>query len=203
MKHLVGSTGLGAAFLLFCAETLSAQSDDAHKRVYQKTVDSVVAVRALAPLGERSGSGVIISKEGLILTSYAACPDGATNIRVWVKGPRLYTAEVVATSQKQELTLLRIKPRGELKPIELGESGKIRTGELSYTIGNAANSIILDDQPSFNVGVVSGVYRLADERANSTYTGPVLETTAAVNVGMEGAPCLNIDGKMVGFVTLN
>ena len=201
---MIGNSVLAAAFLLTCAGPLLAQSaDDPHKRVYQKASESVVAVRALAPLGERSGSGVLLTKEGLLLTSYAVCPDGATNIRVWVKGPRLYTAEIVETSKKDELTLLRIKPRGELRPVELGESGKVRTGEVSYTIGNAANSIILDDQPSFNVGVVSGVYRLADERANSTYTGPVIETTAAVNVGMEGAPCLNADGKMVGFVTLN
>ena len=196
-----------ASFVLILiagAAPLVAQSDEAHRRVYQKVVDSVVAVRAMAPLGERSGSGVILTKDGLILTSYAVCPDGATNIRVWVKGPRLYAnAELVATSKKDELAILRIKPRGELKPVEIGESGKVRTGQVSYTIGNAANSIILDDQPSFNVGVVSAVYRLADERANSTYTGPVIETTAAVNVGMEGAPCLDGDGRMVGFVTLN
>jgi S1-C subfamily serine protease len=194
-----------AAFLLLAgAGSLAAQqTDDAHRAVYRKTADSVVAVRAMAPLGERSGSGVILSKDGLILTSYAGCPDGATNIRVWVKGPRLYTAEIVGTSKKDELTLLRIKPRGELKPVELGDSTALKPGEVSYTIGNAANSIILDDQPSFNVGVISALYRLADERANSTYTGPVIETTAAVNVGMEGAPCLNADGRMVGVVTLN
>jgi serine protease Do len=203
MIQKIGNSVLVAAVVLACSAPLRAQSDDVHKRVYKKVVDSVVAVRALAPLGERSGSGVILTKEGLLLTSYAACPDGATNIRVWVKGPRLYTAEIVATSKKDELTLLRIKPRGELKPVELGVSEVVHPGELSYTIGNAANSIIIDDQPSFNVGVVSAVYRLSDERANSTYTGPVLETTAAVNVGMEGAPCLNGDGKMVGFVTLN
>jgi len=195
---------LAATLLLACAGPLMAQqTDDSHRAVYRKTTDSVVAIRAMAPLGERSGSGVILSKEGLLLTSYAACPDGATNIRVWVKGPRLYTAEIVGTSKRDELTLLRIKPRGELKPIELGDSGALKLGEVSYTIGNAANSIILDDQPSFNVGIISALYRLADERANSTYTGPVLETTAAVNVGMEGAPCLNADGRMVGFVTLN
>src|SRR5262249_31871897 len=169
----------------------------------RKVVDSVVAVRAMAPLGERSGSGAVLTKDGLILTSYAACPDGATNIRVWVKGPRLYTAELVATSKKDELTILRIKPRGDLKPVEFGDSGRLKIGEVSYTIGNAANSIILDDQPSFNVGVISAAYHLGDERANSTYTGPVIETTAAVNVGMEGAPCINADGRMVGFVTLN
>jgi S1-C subfamily serine protease len=194
---------LAAVLLLAVAGTASAQTDDSNRAVYRKVVDSVIAVRAMAPLGERSGSGVILSKDGLLLTSYAACPDGATNIRVWVKGPRQYLAEIVATSKKDEMTLLRIKPRGELKPVELGESGSLKTGEVSYTIGNAANSIILDDQPSFNVGVISALYRLGDERANSTYTGPVIETTAAVNVGMEGAPCLNGDGKMVGFVTLN
>jgi len=195
---------LAAAIALAASAPSWAQAtDDAPRAVYRKTADSVVAVRAMAPLGERSGSGVILSKDGLLLTSYAACPDGATQIRVWVKGPRLYTAEIVATSKKDELTLLRIKPRGELSPIELGDSGSVRVGQVSYTLGNAANSIILDDQPSFNVGIVSAVYRLAEERANSTYTGPVIETTAAVNVGMEGAPCLNADGKMVGFVTLN
>lgn len=195
---------LAAVLLLASAGSAAAQqTDEAPRAVYKKVVDSVVAVRALAPLGERSGSGVILSKDGLLLTSYAACPDGATNIRVWVKGPRLYTAEIVGTSKRDELTLLRIKPRGELKPVELGDSGALRAGQVSYTIGNAANSIILDDQPSFNAGVVSAVYRLADERANSTYTGPVIETTAAVNVGMEGAPCLNADGRMVGIVTLN
>jgi serine protease Do len=195
---------LAAVFLIACSTpSWSQATDDAPRAVYRKAADSVIAVRAMAPLGERSGSGVILSKEGLLLTSYAACPDGATQIRVWVKGPRLYTAEIVATSKKDELTLLRIKPRGELKPVELGDSASLRIGQVSYTIGNAANSIILDDQPSFNVGVVSALYRLGDERANSTYTGPVIETTAAVNVGMEGAPCLDSDGKMVGFVTLN
>jgi serine protease Do len=197
---------LAATLLLVSARALRAQdrpADESHQRVYRGVVDSVVAVRALAPLGERSGSGVILSKDGLLLTSYAVCPDGATNIRVWVKGPRLYTAQIVGTSKKDELTILRIKPRGELKPVELGESGKIHRGEVSYTIGNAANSIILDDQPSFNVGIISAAYHLADERANSTYIGPVIETTAAVNVGMEGAPCLNADGRMVGVVTLN
>lgn len=177
--------------------------DAGHRKVYDKVADSVVAIRAMAPLGERSGSGVVMSKDGLILTSYAVCPAGSSNIRVWIRGPRKYSAELVGTSKKDELAVLRIKPKGELAPVEFGESSKVRIGHVSYTIGNAANSIILDDQPSLNVGVVSGVYRLTEERANSTYVGPVIETTAAVNVGMEGAPCLDAEGRMVGFVTLN
>ena len=69
MSHKVGNSVLVAAILLGCAGSLRAQSDESHKRVYKKVVDSVVAVRAEAPLGERSGSGVILTKEGLILTS--------------------------------------------------------------------------------------------------------------------------------------
>jgi S1-C subfamily serine protease len=191
---------LAAALLLAVAGTASAQTDDSNRAVYRKVVDSVIAIRAMAPLGERSGSGVILSKDGLLLTSYAACPDGATNIRVWLKGPRQYLAEIVATSKKDEMTLLRIKPRGELKPVELGVSGALKTGEVSYTIGNAANSIILDDQPSF-----TGCQRPLPRRRAGRFgiPGPVIETTAAVNVGMEGAPCLNGDGKMIGFGQLN
>jgi serine protease Do len=177
--------------------------DDSHRRVYEKAAPSVVAVRAVAPLGERSGSGVVLSADGLLLTSYAVCPEGSSNIRVWLPGPRKLLAEIVATSKRDEITLLRIAPKAPLAPLELGVSSGLRPGQVSYTIGNAANSIILDDQPSFNAGVISAFYRLGEPRAGSTYAGHVFETTAAVNVGMEGAPCLDAQGRMTGLVTLN
>lgn len=192
-----------ALLLGACASARAQVPDEAHKKIYSKAVDSVVAIRAMAPLGERSGSGVILSKEGLILTSYAVCPEGATKVRVWVHGPKLYEAEIVGTSRKDELVVLKIRPRAELKPVEMGASSAVKIGDVSYSLGNAANSIILDDQPSLNVGIISGFYRLTEDRANSTYTGTVLETTAAVNVGMEGAPILDSTGRMVGLVTLN
>jgi S1-C subfamily serine protease len=176
----------------------------AQDAVYEKAAPSVVGVRVRAPaLGERSGTGVILSKDGLILTSSAVCPEGSTNIRVWIRGPRRYTAKIVATSPRDEVTLLRIEPRHELHPIELGQSSALKPGQRAYTLGNAVNSIILDDQPSFNAGIISGLYRLPERRANAAYTGWVIETTAAVNAGMAGAPCLDAKGRMVGMVTLN
>lgn len=183
---------------------LAAQAGEAaHRKVYDKAAPSVVAVRALAPLGERSGSGVVLTADGLVLTSYAVCPEGSKRIRVWTRGPRLHEAEYVGGSRRDEIAILRIKPKDPLAPIELGSSAGLKVGQRSYTLGNAANSIILDDQPSFNVGIVSGLYRLPEDRAGGAYVGNVLETTAAVNVGMEGAPCLDPEGRMVGLVTLN
>jgi S1-C subfamily serine protease len=179
------------------------EGDAGHRRVYQEVGESVVAIRALAPLGERSGTGVVLSKDGLLLTSFAVCPERSSNIRVRTRGPRQYAAEIVGTSKREELTLLRIQPKGELKPITLGTSSGLRVGDVSYTLGNAANSIWHDDEPSLNMGIVSGVYRLTEDRASSTYKGMVFETTAAVNVGMEGAPCLDAAGRMTGMVTLN
>ncbi len=195
---------LAVPWLIALAGALSAQVADAnHQKVYDKAASSVVAIRAEA-MGERSGTGVVLSADGLILTSYSVCPRGATKIRVWTRGPKLYAdAELVATSQAHELALLRIKPKAPLTPAEFGGSSGVRIGDVSYTLGNAANSIITDDQPSLNAGVVSGAYRLDQERAKSWYTGPVLETTAAVNVGMEGAPFLDAQGKVVGIVILN
>ncbi|MBV8880940.1 MAG: hypothetical protein JO332_13295, partial [Planctomycetaceae bacterium] len=56
---------LTAALLLAFAGPLAAQqTDDAHRSVYKKVVDSVVAIRAMAPLGERSGSGVLLTRDG-------------------------------------------------------------------------------------------------------------------------------------------
>jgi S1-C subfamily serine protease len=192
--------------LLTAAAALPAAgqaSEAAHRRVYDKAAPAVVAVRALAPLGERSGSGVVLTADGLVLTSYAVCPEGSKRIRVWTRGPRLHEAEFVGGSRKDEIALLRIKPKEPLAVIELGSSAPLRVGQASYTLGNAANSIILDDQPSFNVGIVSALYRLPEDRAGGAYVGNVIETTAAVNVGMEGAPCLDPAGRMVGLVTLN
>src|SRR5688572_6277713 len=74
--------------------------DEAHRAVYEKAVDSVVAVRAMAPLGERSGSGVVLSKDGFILTSYSTCPEKSEDIRVYLRGPRLLTGRIIGTSRE-------------------------------------------------------------------------------------------------------
>ncbi len=189
--------------LLAVAVFLAQAGDENHRKVYDATVESVVAIRCFIGTEERSGSGVVLTKDGLLLVSSAVCPKRATNVRVWMKGPKFYRAEVVDTSEKDEITIIRIKPKGDLKPIEFGASAKVKLGDAAYTLGNASNSYINNDSPSFNAGVISGTYRLTEAKLGSQYMGSVFETTAAVNVGMSGAPLLDATGKMIGFVTLN
>ncbi len=195
---------LAAVLWLAAAAPALAQGDaEAQRKVHEKALRSVTGIRAKAPLGERSGTGIVLTADGLILTSYAVVPEGSTNIRVWLNGPRLLQAEIVATARDSELTLLRVKPKGELSPIELGDSDGVKVGDAVYTFGNASNSIIDNDAASLAAGVVSARYRLDQPRANSTYVGPVIESTAAVNPKIEGGPLLDGAGRMVGFVTLN
>jgi S1-C subfamily serine protease len=188
-----------AALLLL----LPQAADGAHRAVYDKAADSVVGIRVMATLGERSGSGVIVSKDGLILTSYSTCPNQSEEIRVYLRGPRLLIAKLIATSPEHELSLLKVEPKGDLVPIEFGDSAAVKLGDVSYTLGNASNSIINNDSASFAAGIISGKYALREQNGLAIYTGPVFETTAAVNVGMEGSPLLDAKGRMIGFVTLN
>ncbi|HKS16162.1 MAG TPA: trypsin-like peptidase domain-containing protein [Planctomycetota bacterium] len=190
------------ALVILLLTALQAR-DASHRAVYEKAADSIVGIRATAPLGERSGSGVIISKDGLILTSYSTCPEGSDFIRVYLRGPKLLMAKLVGTSPGHELSILKVDPKADLVPIEFGDSSKVKEGDVSYTLGNASNSIINNDSASLGVGIISGIYTLRDPRGLSIYVGPVFETTAAVNVGMEGSPLLDPKGRMVGFVTLN
>jgi S1-C subfamily serine protease len=188
---------------LLLACLLAGPQPPTPQEIHRKASASVVAVRALAPLGERSGTGIVLSADGLILTSAAVCPPSSENIRVWLGGMKKVAAELVAVSKRDEVALLRVTPDAPLVPLPLGRSEPVRLGDRSYTLGNAVNSIINDGQVSLHQGIISGRYVLDTPRRGSTYTGLVLETSAAVNVGMEGAPCLDAEGRMVGMVTMN
>jgi S1-C subfamily serine protease len=189
--------------ILAIACCVAQEADPSARQVYARVVESVVAVRSMARLGERSGSGVVISEDGLILCSYATVPEGAQSVRVWLKGPRMLTAQVVAASRADEVTLLRVKPAAPLRPIRMGRSRDCAVGEAVLSVGNAQNSFINDDMPSLQRGLISGRYGIGEPRGGATYRGELLETTAAVNEHMEGAPLLNLRGEMIGMVTLN
>jgi S1-C subfamily serine protease len=210
---------LGVGAYIICTLTGFAQSKDSlHHKVYEKAKDSVVAIRVFAQFGERSGSGVILDQEGYILTSTATVPPDSEYIRVWLKGPRLVEnidygegiierVRLVGTVKESEISILKIvdpkRLKLKLKPIEFGRTDKLKIGEITYTLGNAYNSMIKSDQPSLSAGLLSGVYTVRVAKKLASYLGRMLETTAAVNEGMDGAPLLNQEGKMIGMISRN
>jgi S1-C subfamily serine protease len=107
-----------------------------------------------------------------------------------------------------EVVLIRLRPpageRGRTFPfVRIGDSSRLRIGQLAYTLGNAFRSISEDQQVSLAVGAVSGSYVLTEPRNESHYRGPAIETTAAVNDGMDGGPLVDGNGDVVGLISLN
>jgi S1-C subfamily serine protease len=176
--------------------------DRSHRALYEKVRPSIVAIRARGTLGDVSGTGILIDRDGTILTSSSVVGRGTQQVKVWLAGPRVAAARVIGVRPEEECALIRIDAPG-LVPIALGDSDAVAVGQRVYAIGNAENAIINDDQAALSAGVLSGAYGLREDRMGSTYTGRVLETTAAVNPGIEGGALVDADGRLVGLLVLN
>lgn len=193
--------GLSLAFLLASASILCAQEDvdKVHVRIAKKVAPATVAVEG----GGVRGSGVIIDKSGIILTSPTAVGTSSTRVTVLTKGSRAYMGKVLGRANDRELVVVKIDAGQELPFVELGDSDAAKPGQIAYVFGDSYDSIRSDDQAAMSLGVVSGVYDLTQRHEKSLYTGKVLETSAAVNPSQNGGPLVDREGRLLGLVTLN
>jgi S1-C subfamily serine protease len=158
--------------------------------------------------GERfTGTGTIIDPSGLILTSTTVVPRDAVEIKVYLRGGRELEGKLVTVREEKELSLIRIRAAMASKGhdyIPLGDSSRARVGGLALTLGNAFESIEDDDQVTLGQGLISGLYEItgADGAFESKYQGPVIETSAPLNGGMDGGPLLDREGRLIGLLSL-
>ena len=181
--------------------------------LYQKTSPAVVGIGAWGDLADKNpgraaaafGTGTFIAPSGLVLTSTTVVPEEARNIRLYLKGGRTIEARRLSSFPDKELVLLKpaTAPTAPFPFLRLGDSSRLRVGQLSYALGNGFHSIEEDDQVSLTAGVISGAYALQEARDESRYLGPAIETTSALNDGMDGGPLLNSSGEVVGVLSLN
>jgi serine protease Do len=146
-----------------------------------------------SPRQERSlGSGVIISADGVVLTNNHVIK-GASTIRVTLSNKREYLAKVVGTDPKSDIAVLRLKGAKNLRPMRLGNSDKLRLGDVVLAIGNP-----------FGVGqtVTMGIVS-AKGRANMGIVDyeDFIQTDAAINPGNSGGAMVNLRGELVGINT--
>ncbi len=163
---------------------------------------SVVTIFTVTPkldyfLGVRPvegvGSGFVISGGGLILTN-SHVVRGATGIKVLLPEGGNYLAEVIAADPYKDLALLRVGG-ASVKPLKLGDSDKLRVGELVFAIGSPLGL----PGPTVTMGVVSAVGRTITGR-NITLED-MIQTDAAINPGNSGGPLVNSRGEVVGVTT--
>jgi len=139
------------------------------------------------------GSGVIVSADGYVLTNNHVVAE-AKQIKVTVSDKREFDAKVVGTDPKSDLAVIKIEgaPTG-LRPVEFGDSSKLRLGDVVLAIGNP-----LGVGQTVTMGIVS-----AKGRADLGITAyeDFIQTDAAINPGNSGGALINTEGKLVGINT--
>ena len=193
---------LAFALLLPIASLAHAQQEDldkVHVRIAKKVAPAVVALEG----GGLRGSGVIIDKSGIILTSPTAVGNSTSRVTVLTKGSRTYSGKVMGRANDRELVVVKIDAAQDLPFLELGDSDAARAGQISYVFGDSYDSMRSDDQPAMSLGVISGIYELTQRHDKALYQGKVLETSAAVNPSQNGGPLVDREGRLLGLVTLN
>jgi len=140
------------------------------------------------------GSGVIIRPDGLMLTNDHVI-GRKRSFTVRIGDGRSFKAKVLGTDPVGDLAALKLEvPEGQTVPhLPLGDSGALRVGDEALAIGNPFALGVLDQAPTFTVGIISAL-----NHTQGTYTECIV-TDAEVNPGNSGGPLLNMAGAVVGI----
>lgn len=154
---------------------------------------------------EASGSGVIISEDGYILTNNHVVSSSdsssyyqvskATKITVSLSdGSKTYDAKIIGTDDQTDLAVIKIEAEG-LTPAELGDSSSLKVGEFVLAVGNP-----LGLKTSVTSGIISALDRTITSEDGKTYH--VMQTDSAINSGNSGGALVNSQGQVIGINTL-
>ncbi len=140
-----------------------------------------------------TGSGVIVSPDGLIITNYHVIED-ASEIEVTSNKNKTYMAEIIGSDPATDLAVLKIKTNESLPFIPFGDSELARVGEWVLAVGNPFNL-----NSTVTAGIISAKSRDLNERDSKNQS--FIQTDAAVNMGNSGGALVNTNGELIGINT--
>lgn len=172
------------------------------KQVAEKALPSVVEIEALISTGDTdffgnrqeavgSGSGVIISKNGYILTNNHVV-EGAKKIDVVTSDGQKYDANLVGTDPNSDIAVLKVNA-DNLVPATIGNSSKLAIGDTAIVIGNPLGTL----GGSVTSGIISSTSR--EMIVNNQYMN-LIQTNAEINSGNSGGGLFDGNGNLVGIV---
>lgn len=135
-----------------------------------------------------TGSGFIISADGLILTNHHVV-DGADEIKVRLTDNREFTGKVLGSDAKTDIAVVKIEAK-DLPYLTMGNSDELKVGEWVAAIGSPFG---LDNT------VTSGIVSAKSRKLPSDQYVPFIQTDVAVNPGNSGGPLFNMKGEVVGI----
>jgi S1-C subfamily serine protease len=164
--------------------------------VVEKVSPSVVHVRVrgnrAGQLG--SGSGTIIAPDGIVLTNNHVV-DGVAAIELALNDGRRMPARILGRDPDTDIAVLRAETSDRLPAARIGNSKKVRQGQVAIAIGNP-----LGFESTVTAGIVSAVGRSLRAQ-NGRLIGDVIQTDAALNPGNSGGPLVNSRAEVIGVNT--
>ncbi len=145
---------------------------------------------------EGSGSGVIVSKDGYVLTNNHVV-ENADEIELTLYNNRKFNAEIVGTDPLTDIAVLKIDG-GNLDVIKLGSSDNLRVGEMVLAIGSPLGQELAH---SVSMGIVSAKERTLELINQGGGYEDFIQTDAAINPGNSGGALVNMDGELIGINT--
>jgi len=146
------------------------------------------------------GSGVVIEKNGLIITNHHVIED-ATDVRVIFEDGRMYESEIIGSDRLTDIGVIKINIES-LTPISFGNSSDILVGDLAVAIGHP---LTLGAAPTVTTGIISALDRRLDVGSDAMNTGVTLfgliQTDAPITRGSSGGALLNQNGELIGITT--
>ncbi|MGE0472143.1 MAG: Do family serine endopeptidase [Nitrospirales bacterium] len=145
------------------------------------------------PYTQGSGSGVILSEDGIIVTNNHVIGEDTTEAQIRLSDRTTFIGQIIGRDKETDIAVLKISADHPLAAATFGDSTKLKVGQWVLAVGNPMG---LDR--TVTLGVVSGIGR---ERLNLSRYENFIQTDAAINPGNSGGPLFNLRGEVVGINT--
>lgn len=204
-SHPDGFTPSNKSALTLSDVEMISRLNEEYARLTKAVVPSVVSIDTAGVRTERlmdisgrssfrsyptqgQGSGVIVSKEGHVITNHHVIA-GQKKIRITLHGGKTYSAKMVGEDPLLDIAVIKIDSNEVFTPLKLGDSSQVEVGQLVFAVGNP-----------FGLGetVTQGIIS-AKERSLSDNQRDLFQTDAAINPGNSGGPLVNLTGEIIGI----
>ena len=162
--------------------------------IYDKAIDSVVSISCTARKGSSSGTGVVLSADGYVVTNCHVV-ENAVSVQVLLNNGSSCEATVVGMDAASDLAVLYVQGQ-QLTPAEFGDSSALRVGDCVVAIGDPLG---IELRGTMTDGIVSAINR---DISTGGRTMTLIQTNAALNSGNSGGPLLNCYGQVIGINTM-
>ena len=162
--------------------------------IYAENIHSVVSISCFYPGGSNTGTGVVLSSDGYIVTNHHVV-ENAHTVSIDLTDGRTFPATLIGADAVSDLAVLHIKA-DTLIPAKFGDSASLKVGDSVAAIGDPLGKSL---RGTFTNGIVSAINR---DVTVGGRTMTLIQTNAALNSGNSGGPLINCFGQVIGINTM-